>query len=79
MRRKTPELATANSKLPHHISGRTFGTPAYDVMCIKPTNMTDLQWNQVSNLEPSGPEAETLSLSHRGQNKNGERMALTFR
>ncbi|GBL57069.1 hypothetical protein AVEN_68181-1, partial [Araneus ventricosus] len=27
--------------------------------------MTDLQRNQVSNLEPSDPKAETLTLSHR--------------
>ncbi|GBN30000.1 hypothetical protein AVEN_266527-1 [Araneus ventricosus] len=26
----------------------------------------DLQWNRVSNLEPSGPKAETLPLGHRG-------------
>ncbi|GBO42796.1 hypothetical protein AVEN_270968-1, partial [Araneus ventricosus] len=26
----------------------------------------DLQWNRVSNLKPSCPEADTLSLGHRG-------------
>ncbi|GBN37845.1 hypothetical protein AVEN_256026-1 [Araneus ventricosus] len=26
----------------------------------------DLQWNRVSNLEPSGPKAETLPLGHSG-------------
>ncbi|GBO01060.1 hypothetical protein AVEN_98152-1, partial [Araneus ventricosus] len=26
----------------------------------------DLQWNRVSDLEPSGPKAETLPLGHRG-------------
>ncbi|GBO18083.1 hypothetical protein AVEN_231760-1, partial [Araneus ventricosus] len=26
----------------------------------------DLQWNRVSNLEPSGLKAETLPLGHRG-------------
>ncbi|GBM65803.1 hypothetical protein AVEN_164692-1, partial [Araneus ventricosus] len=26
----------------------------------------DLQWNRVSNLEPSGPKVETLPLGHRG-------------
>ncbi|GBL81637.1 hypothetical protein AVEN_93428-1 [Araneus ventricosus] len=28
-------------------------------------NMTDLQWNLVSSLEPSGSEAATLPLGHR--------------
>ncbi|GBM48993.1 hypothetical protein AVEN_55205-1 [Araneus ventricosus] len=27
---------------------------------------TDLQWNRISSLVPSGPEAETLPLGHRG-------------
>ncbi|GBM63568.1 hypothetical protein AVEN_161140-1 [Araneus ventricosus] len=27
---------------------------------------TDLHWNRISNLEPFGPEAETLLLGHRG-------------
>ncbi|GBM45634.1 hypothetical protein AVEN_204763-1 [Araneus ventricosus] len=26
----------------------------------------DLQWNRVSNLEPSGPKTEKLPLGHRG-------------
>ncbi|GBL53426.1 hypothetical protein AVEN_119991-1 [Araneus ventricosus] len=26
----------------------------------------DLQWNRVSNLEPSGPKAETIPLGHCG-------------
>ncbi|GBN70486.1 hypothetical protein AVEN_93936-1 [Araneus ventricosus] len=26
----------------------------------------DLQWNRASNLEPSGPNAKTLPLGHRG-------------
>ncbi|GBM83943.1 hypothetical protein AVEN_74042-1 [Araneus ventricosus] len=29
---------------------------------------TDLQWNRVSGLEPSGPRAGTLPLGHRGLN-----------
>ncbi|GBN93171.1 hypothetical protein AVEN_50889-1 [Araneus ventricosus] len=28
--------------------------------------MEELQWNRVSNLEPSGPKAEILPLGHRG-------------
>ncbi|GBN92175.1 hypothetical protein AVEN_261977-1 [Araneus ventricosus] len=35
-------------------------------------NTTDLQWNRVSNLEPSGPKAETLSLCHRDLEALGE-------
>ncbi|GBN78905.1 hypothetical protein AVEN_31800-1 [Araneus ventricosus] len=27
---------------------------------------TDLQWNRVSNLQPSGPEVKTLPLGHSG-------------
>ncbi|GBM53474.1 hypothetical protein AVEN_95768-1 [Araneus ventricosus] len=27
--------------------------------------MADLQWNRVSNLQPSGPEVETVPLGHR--------------
>ncbi|GBL87887.1 hypothetical protein AVEN_192061-1 [Araneus ventricosus] len=29
---------------------------------FRPHHTTDLQWNRVSNLESSGPEAETLPL-----------------
>ncbi|GBN35403.1 hypothetical protein AVEN_35408-1 [Araneus ventricosus] len=32
----------------------------------------DLQWNRVSNLEPSSPKAETLLLGH-----SGPKLALT--
>ncbi|GBM07760.1 hypothetical protein AVEN_137622-1 [Araneus ventricosus] len=28
--------------------------------------MADLRWNRVSNLEPTGPKAETSPLGHRG-------------
>ncbi|GBM38630.1 hypothetical protein AVEN_37434-1 [Araneus ventricosus] len=31
-----------------------------DLTCTKPTDTVDLRWKQVSNLEPSGPEAQTL-------------------
>ncbi|GBL90968.1 hypothetical protein AVEN_184370-1 [Araneus ventricosus] len=52
-------------KLPFHISGRTFGSLAFGLACNGP-NTTNLQWNQVSNLEPFGSEADTLPLGHRG-------------
>ncbi|GBM34465.1 hypothetical protein AVEN_106707-2-1, partial [Araneus ventricosus] len=32
----------------------------------KAQHTTDLQWNRVSNLEPSCVEVETLTLGHRG-------------
>ncbi|GBN60422.1 hypothetical protein AVEN_241961-1 [Araneus ventricosus] len=32
-------------------------------------NQGGSQWNQVSNLEPSGPKADTLPLGDRGSNK----------
>ncbi|GBO03401.1 hypothetical protein AVEN_266606-1 [Araneus ventricosus] len=47
------------SKFPHHTSRRYFATK-YDLTCNKPHT----QWNRVSNLEPSDPEAEMLTLGH---------------
>ncbi|GBL75401.1 hypothetical protein AVEN_194593-1 [Araneus ventricosus] len=37
----------------------------YDLACSRPLHAADPQWNRVSNLEPSGPKAETLPLDHR--------------
>ncbi|GBM85804.1 hypothetical protein AVEN_273658-1, partial [Araneus ventricosus] len=37
----------------------------YDLACNRPHTRSDLQWNLVSNLEPSGPKVETLPLGHR--------------
>ncbi|GBM76040.1 hypothetical protein AVEN_53913-1 [Araneus ventricosus] len=42
--------------------------PTYDLACNNPTYTEVLQWNQVSNLEPSGPKPRpyhwaTASLS----------------
>ncbi|GBO29328.1 hypothetical protein AVEN_184184-1 [Araneus ventricosus] len=34
--------------------------------------MADLQWNRVSNLEPSGPKTKTLPLGHRGLLQHNE-------
>ncbi|GBO25598.1 hypothetical protein AVEN_198829-1 [Araneus ventricosus] len=47
--------------------------PMYDLMCNKPKYTTDLQWNQISNLEPSGPKDETLQLVHHGHLDNSEK------
>ncbi|GBM75262.1 hypothetical protein AVEN_154551-1 [Araneus ventricosus] len=41
-----------------------------DLACLRPTNTADLRWNLVSNLEPSGSEAETLPLGYRGLTEN---------
>ncbi|GBN96015.1 hypothetical protein AVEN_110249-1 [Araneus ventricosus] len=38
----------------------------YYLACKQAPYTADLQWNRVSNLEPSGPKAETLPLGHRG-------------
>ncbi|GBM12592.1 hypothetical protein AVEN_146775-1 [Araneus ventricosus] len=38
----------------------------YDLTSNRATYTEDIQWNQVSNLESSGHEAETLLLGHRG-------------
>ncbi|GBN73153.1 hypothetical protein AVEN_64452-1 [Araneus ventricosus] len=55
---------TPLSKLPRHTNGRTFGH--YVGFSARQTPHTvDLQWNWVSNMEPSGRKAETLPLVHR--------------
>ncbi|GBO07072.1 hypothetical protein AVEN_207909-1 [Araneus ventricosus] len=50
--RMTSELLPRLSKLPHHTNGRTFGHYVrFNVQHAPCTE--DLQWNRVSNLEPS--------------------------
>ncbi|GBM24716.1 hypothetical protein AVEN_254935-1 [Araneus ventricosus] len=39
--------------------------PTYDLTCNRPRCAADLQWNRISNLEPSSPDAETLPLGLR--------------
>ncbi|GBN40407.1 hypothetical protein AVEN_199480-1 [Araneus ventricosus] len=41
----------------------------YDLACYRYTYTADLQWNGVSSLKPSSPEAENLPLGHRGPYK----------
>ncbi|GBM43746.1 hypothetical protein AVEN_153386-1 [Araneus ventricosus] len=36
-----------------------------DLACTGPTSTVDLEWNRDCELEPSGFEAETLTLGHR--------------
>ncbi|GBL91957.1 hypothetical protein AVEN_102533-1 [Araneus ventricosus] len=45
---------------------KDFWPSTYDLACIRSTYSADRQWNWVLNLEPSGPEAETLPQGHRG-------------
>ncbi|GBN77683.1 hypothetical protein AVEN_1650-1 [Araneus ventricosus] len=56
--RTTPEFV-----LPLQISAphqwKVVWTTTSDLTFPKPTYTANLQWNQVSNLEPSGAEAET--------------------
>ncbi|GBN62359.1 hypothetical protein AVEN_244227-1 [Araneus ventricosus] len=55
------------SKFPHHTSGRAFDPLRMnDLGCNGPPYTTDLLWNRVTNLGPSGLEVETLPLGHRG-------------
>ncbi|GBM24450.1 hypothetical protein AVEN_41098-1 [Araneus ventricosus] len=56
MTRTTPELAP---------SSPTRLATTYDYEHATGPYTVD-QWNRVSNLEPSDPEAETLPLGHRG-------------
>ncbi|GBM69681.1 hypothetical protein AVEN_49054-1 [Araneus ventricosus] len=66
MRRTSPELvppsltSAPRRTAPHHTTpagGRLAST--YDLACNMPIP-PDLQWNRVSNLEPSGPAVDTF-------------------
>ncbi|GBO33501.1 hypothetical protein AVEN_101189-1 [Araneus ventricosus] len=50
---------------PNFASGRALGHCVW-LGVQKAPYTADLQWNRVSNLEPSCPKAETLPLGHRG-------------
>ncbi|GBM75666.1 hypothetical protein AVEN_45554-1 [Araneus ventricosus] len=65
MTRTTPELAPPSPNFHATPTGGRLAT-TYDLACNRPPYTADLQWNRVSNLEPSGPKAETLPLGHRG-------------
>ncbi|GBM26986.1 hypothetical protein AVEN_47186-1 [Araneus ventricosus] len=64
MTRATPELT---GPFPDFRSTPAGGRlpPMYDLTCNRPTYTADVQWNQVSNLELSGPEVETLPIGDR--------------
>ncbi|GBN55509.1 hypothetical protein AVEN_119255-1 [Araneus ventricosus] len=59
MPRTTPELTPPSPNFRTTPAGGRL-TPTYDLACSRPKYTTELQWNRVSNLEPSGPKAETL-------------------
>ncbi|GBM58500.1 hypothetical protein AVEN_212753-1 [Araneus ventricosus] len=63
MTRTTPELAPASRSFR---ATPARGRLAHDVRRQAHT-YGDLQWKQVSNLNPSGPAIEILPLSHRGR------------
>ncbi|GBO05053.1 hypothetical protein AVEN_72518-1, partial [Araneus ventricosus] len=48
----------------------------YDLACSGSTYRTDLQWNRVLSLKPSGPEADTLPLGYRGPSLDRCKLAL---
>ncbi|GBO40996.1 hypothetical protein AVEN_160413-1 [Araneus ventricosus] len=73
MTRTTPELSPPLSKLRTTPTGGRLAT-TYDLTCSRPIYMVDLQWNRVSNPEPSGPEVETLPLDLRGALAMEERL-----
>ncbi|GBM30211.1 hypothetical protein AVEN_165812-1 [Araneus ventricosus] len=72
--RTTPELANTSPNFRTTLLGGR-SPSMYDLTCIEATCTVDLQWNWVSSLEPSGPEAETLPRGHRGP----YHMGYTFR
>ncbi|GBN42187.1 hypothetical protein AVEN_174954-1, partial [Araneus ventricosus] len=65
MTRTTPELAPPSPNFHATPTGGRL-TTTYDFSVQQAPYTADLQWNRVSNLEPSGPKAETLPLGHRG-------------
>ncbi|GBN56745.1 hypothetical protein AVEN_273581-1 [Araneus ventricosus] len=65
MMRTTSELAPF-SKLPHHTTGRAFGSLRYDLACSRPIHdgsSMESGFEPRTNLEP---KADTLPLDHRG-------------
>ncbi|GBM78946.1 hypothetical protein AVEN_40510-1 [Araneus ventricosus] len=61
MTRTTPDLVPSlQSSVPHQ--REDVSPPTYDLACKQAQYTTDLRWNQVWNLKPSGPKAQTLPL-----------------
>ncbi|GBN45245.1 hypothetical protein AVEN_250997-1 [Araneus ventricosus] len=67
MTRTTPVPA---SPFPNFRAPSSYGhLTRTDIMCTRPANTAVLQANRVSNLQPSGPDAETSPPGHRGPNR----------
>ncbi|GBN51452.1 hypothetical protein AVEN_106231-1 [Araneus ventricosus] len=69
----SPFLYPQGKRVPAYSSGRNSYpcTPGAMMGCVARAPYTAvLHWNRVSNLEPSGPKAETLPLGHRGLREN---------
>ncbi|GBL75073.1 hypothetical protein AVEN_243851-1 [Araneus ventricosus] len=63
MTRTTPELVPLSNL--HIIRGGGRLAITYGLTCNRPQR-GNLQWNRVSRLEPSSPEAKTLPVGHCG-------------
>ncbi|GBN93906.1 hypothetical protein AVEN_30295-1 [Araneus ventricosus] len=64
MTRMTPEPALPSSSFPTTPAGG--GLVVTDLTSTRPAYTAVIRWNQVSNLEPSSFEVETLPPGHRG-------------
>ncbi|GBN14527.1 hypothetical protein AVEN_138424-1 [Araneus ventricosus] len=60
----TPELTPSLQTLVPHQREDVGGT-THDLTYNRPTYTADLQWNPVSNLQPSGSKVENLPLDNR--------------
>ncbi|GBM26459.1 hypothetical protein AVEN_217330-1, partial [Araneus ventricosus] len=65
MTRTTPELAPPSPNFHATPTGGRL-TTTYDLTCNRPHTRRIFSGIGSSNLEPSGPKAETLPLGHRG-------------
>ncbi|GBL96087.1 hypothetical protein AVEN_104325-1 [Araneus ventricosus] len=65
MTRAAPEMVPSFPNFHATPTGGRLAT-TYDLACNRPHTRPDRQLNRVSNLEPSGPKAETLPLGHHG-------------
>ncbi|GBM21723.1 hypothetical protein AVEN_118259-1 [Araneus ventricosus] len=67
MRRTTPAPA---SSFPNFRAAFSKGhLTRTDIMCTRPAYTAVLRSYRVSNLQPSGPDAQTLPPGHRGPNR----------
>ncbi|GBM03557.1 hypothetical protein AVEN_95440-1 [Araneus ventricosus] len=57
---------------------KDFGPTTSNLMCTRTTRTTDLLWNRVSNLQPSGPEVKTLPIGHGSRSRFGAASQLRY-